>query len=70
FKELNKKKKILLENSKNIEDYWIASVGKTLYKKFIENYNKKMWMVNDNKVIDTFNWSPKGATIKSGPRAA
>ena len=68
--ELNQKKNIKLKNSKNIEEYWIASVGKTLYKKFIESYNKKMWMVDDNRVIDTFNWSPKGATIKSGPRAA
>ena len=57
--ELNQKKNIKLKNSKNIEEYWIASVGKTLYKKFIESYNKKMWMVDDNRVIDTFNWSPK-----------
>jgi len=57
-------------NAKNLEDYWIGSVGRTLYEKLIENYNKKMWMVDDNKTIDTFNWSPKGVTIKSGPRAA
>ena len=29
-----------------------------------------MWMVKDNSKIDTFNWSPKGATLKKGPRAA
>ena len=29
-----------------------------------------MWLVDDNKKIDTFKWSPKGATLKSGPRAA
>lgn len=57
-------------DAKNLEDYWVASVGRTLYEKVIDKYNKKMWMVDDNKRIDTFNWSPKGVTIKKGPRAA
>jgi UDP-galactopyranose mutase len=57
-------------NAKNLEDYWIGSVGKTLYKKFIDDYKKKIWLVDDNKNIDTFNWSPKGVAIKSGDRAA
>ena len=57
-------------NAKNLEEYWISSVGRTLYEKFIDQYNKKMWLVDDNREIDTFNWSPKGVTIKSGPRAA
>ena len=43
-------------------------MGVTLYNKIINNYNKKMWQVDDNKKIDTFKWSPKGATIKDGPR--
>jgi UDP-galactopyranose mutase len=70
YNELKKKnyKKIL--TAKNIEEYWIASIGKTLYEKTINKYNNKMWMVDDNKKIDTFNWSPKGATIKKGNRAA
>jgi UDP-galactopyranose mutase len=29
-----------------------------------------MWLVDDNRRIDTFNWSPKGVAIKSGARAA
>ena len=29
-----------------------------------------MWLVEDNSTIDTFNWSPKGVTIKDGPKAA
>jgi UDP-galactopyranose mutase len=29
-----------------------------------------MWMVQSNKEIDTFKWSPKGATIKRGKAAA
>jgi UDP-galactopyranose mutase len=57
-------------NAKNLEEYWIGSVGRILYEKFIDKYNKKMWMVDDNSLIDTFNWSPKGVTVKSGPRAA
>jgi UDP-galactopyranose mutase len=56
--------------AKNLEDYWIGSVGKILYQKFISTYSKKMWMVDDNKKIDTFNWSPKGIALKEGNRAA
>lgn len=69
-KEIKNKKIEKIKNSKNMEEYWIASIGKTLYSKTIEKYNKKMWLVNDVKKIDTFAWSPKGATIKKGPRAA
>jgi len=68
-----KKERIQLsgvENSRNLEEYWINSVGATLYEKYIKEYNKKMWLVDDNKKIDTFNWSPKGVSVKSGPRAA
>jgi UDP-galactopyranose mutase len=59
-----------VENAQNLEEYWIGSVGQTLYDKFIKDYNKKMWLVDDVSTIDTFSWSPKGVTIKSGPRAA
>lgn len=50
------------------EDFWKKSVGDTLYKKFIETYTKKMWMINDNSIIDDFSWSPKGVAIKRGAR--
>lgn len=56
--------------AKNLEDYWLRSVGQTLYAKFIDTYSKKMWQVKDNREIDTFNWSPKGVALKEGPRAA
>ncbi len=56
--------------AKDFEDYWIYSIGKTLYKKFIDDYSKKMWMIDDNRRIDDFTWSPKGVTIKEGARAA
>tara|TARA_Y100000816_G_scaffold289820_1_gene277078 strand:+ start:3264 stop:4439 length:1176 start_codon:yes stop_codon:yes gene_type:complete len=69
-RELKNRNLIKIQNSKNLEEYWINSVGKILYNKLVKNYNKKMWQVNSNKLIDTFGWSPKGATIKSGPKKA
>ena len=59
-----------LDNAaKNYEDFWIKSVGNSLYEKFIKKYTQKMWQVSDNKIIDDFTWSPKGVAIKKGPRA-
>ncbi len=55
--------------AKNLEEYWIRSVGWTLYDKLVHTYTEKMWMIDDNKVLDTFNWSPKGVALKEGPRA-
>ena len=57
-------------SAKNLEEFWLKSIGPTLYGKIIDNYNKKMWLVNSNKQIDTFKWSPKGYTIKKGSKAA
>jgi UDP-galactopyranose mutase len=57
-------------SARNLEEYWLSSAGRTLYEKFIDKYNKKMWLVDDNRKIDTFSWSPKGVAIKSGERAA
>lgn len=54
----------------DFERFWIDSIGGTLYNKFVNSYSKKMWQVESNTEIDTFAWSPKGVTIKSGPRAA
>ena len=69
-RELKKRDIKKIHGSKNMEEYWINSIGKILYSKVIDKYNKKMWLVKDNKKIDTFKWSPKGATLKKGPRAA
>ena len=44
------------------------SIGPTLYKKIIDNYNKNV--ASKSNKLDTFNWSPKGYTIKKGSRAA
>ena len=59
-----------IKDPENFEQYWIQAVGERLYGKFIDGYSKKMWQVGDNREIDTFSWSPKGVTIKSGPKAA
>jgi len=56
--------------SANLEEYWINAVGPTLYSKFISTYSKKMWQVDSNTELDTFEWSPKGTPLKTGPRAA
>jgi UDP-galactopyranose mutase len=69
--ELEDAKRLNMASSaKNLEEYWMASVGKTLYEKFIDNYSKKMWQVDDNKQIDDFGWSPKGVALKEGPKEA
>ena len=67
---LQLKNKKLINNPKNLEEFWIKSVGKILFNKIINNYNKKMWQVESCKEIDTFKWSPKGYAIKKGSEAA
>ena len=67
-KEISKAKGF--ESAKNLEEFWIRSIGKTLFNKTIDEYNKKMWQVDSCKEIDTFKWSPKGYTIKDGKEAA
>ena len=56
--------------AKNLEEYWISSVGQSLYDKFIDGYSKKMWQVEDNRKIDDFAWSPKGVALKEGSKEA
>ena len=53
-----------------LEEYWVSSVGSTLYEKFVNAYSRKMWNVKNNNEIDDFGWSPKGVALKQGPRAA
>jgi len=59
-----------ITSASNFEDYWIASVGPTLYNKFIKDYTTKMWCIDNLRTIDTFSWSPKGVTLKEGSSAA
>ena len=56
--------------AKNLEEYWKASVGGVLYSKFIDSYSKKMWQIDDNRLIDDFAWSPKGYALKEGAKEA
>ncbi len=58
-----------IENAKNLEEYWISSVGQILYDKYVNTYTKKMWKLDSCKELDTFTWSAKGVTLKEGPRA-
>ena len=53
---------------RDFEEYWINRVGKTLYEMFVNNYSKKMWMIEDNKIFDIFKWSAKDKPIESGPK--
>ncbi len=74
--KMNKKNKILEELSsrninhenQNFEEYWINSVGPTLYDMFVNHYSKKMWMIDSNTSLDTFNWSAKDNPIDSGSK--
>ena len=59
-----------VEGARNLEEFWIRSVGPTLYSKFIEGYSKKMWQVASNTEIDDFASSPKGVALKTGPSKA
>ncbi len=66
FKEIDACKNV--DKSKNFEEYWLRSVGDTLYNKFINSYSKKMWQIDDNRLIDEYSFSPKGVAIKKGSR--
>lgn len=65
-KELDTRKPA--SESKNFEEYWINSVGRTLYDKFINNYSKKMWQIEDNKLLSEYKFSPKGVPLQTGTR--
>ncbi len=66
YKELAQRD--LSKKPNNFEEYWISRVGLTLYNMFISQYSKKMWMINSNKELDTFNWSAKDNPIESGSK--
>lgn len=58
------------ENARNLEQYWLMSVGPTLYDKFIQSYSKKMWSIESNSEITDFGFTPKGVALKTGPEKA
>lgn len=54
----------------NLEEYWLGSVGPTLYEKFAKYYNHKMWQITDNRELDDNipAWTSKGALVFTGQR--
>lgn len=58
-----------VENAQNLEEYWLGSVGPTLYSKFIDNYSTKMWQIDSNQEFDDFTWSPKGVALNTGSKS-
>lgn len=57
-----------LSDAKNFEEYWISSVGKTIYNKFVNHYSKKMWQIESNVSIDDFKFDGKGISLREGTR--
>lgn len=53
--------------ARNLEEYWLTSVGPTLYDKFVKSYSKKMWDIESNTEITDFGFTPKGVALKTGP---
>ena len=58
------------EGASNLEEYWMMSVGSTLYDKFVNAYSKKMWSIELNTEITDFGFTPKGVALKTGSKAA
>lgn len=58
------------ENAKNLEEFWLMSVGPTLYDKFVNGYSKKMWQIESNTDIIDFGFTAKGVALKTGPKKA
>lgn len=52
----------------NFEEYWIYSVGNTLYEKFVKNYSKKMWQIDSNVLLDDFRFDGKGVELRTGTK--
>ena len=65
-KELDEAKESGLD-FENFEKYWISAIGPTLYKKFVEEYSKKMWAIDSNLELSAdFKWINRGTPIKDG----
>ena len=50
----------------NFEEYWVYSVGQTLYEKFVKNYSKKMWQIESNTILEDFKFDGKGVSLNTG----
>jgi UDP-galactopyranose mutase len=57
----------LMTKTDNFEDYWINSIGPTLYNKFVDKYSKKMWTIESNRnLTNNFEWVNRGTPIRDG----
>jgi UDP-galactopyranose mutase len=54
--------------AKNFEEYWIYSVGETLYRKFVRDYSKKMWQIESNVELTAFKFDGKGVGLQTGSK--
>jgi len=53
----------------NFEEFWIHRVGKTLYSKYVNEYNKKAWILQSNTEMDFgFEATVKAKPLESGER--
>ena len=64
--ELSVRKEV--SKARNFEEYWIYSVGETLYEKFVKNYSLKMWQIDSNSLIDDFKFDGKGVQLGTGTK--
>ncbi len=55
-----------LETARNFEEYWMYSVGPTLYDKFVKQYSQKMWQIETNTVLTDFKFDGKGVELRNG----
>lgn len=54
--------------ARNFEEYWINSVGETLYGKFVKKYSKKMWQIESNTLLDDYRFDGKGVQLCTGTK--
>ena len=54
--------------ARNFEEYWIYSVGPTLYEKFVKSYSRKMWQLESNTLLTDFKFDGKGVKLQTGTR--
>jgi len=55
-------------SARNFEEYWINSVGPTLYEKFVKNYSQKMWQIESNTLLTDFKFDGKGVQLRTGTK--
>lgn len=51
--------------ARNFEEYWVYSVGRTLYEKFVKTYSEKMWQIESNTVLTDFKFDGKGVNLRT-----